>query len=229
LCGRFTLAQDPDDLIARFGVSGSLFGSESLLGPLEPRYNIAPTQMIAAITGHGPDCERFLEPFQWGLVPFWSRDTSYASKLINARAETVAEKPSFKHALARRRCLVLADGFYEWDRVTKQPYHFRLKNQEPFAMAGLFEEWSSPDGSVLRSCSVITTEANGVLAPHHERMPVIFSSVDLEAIWLDVARFKASDVVPLLLPLDDAAMEKVAVSKRVGSVASDDAELIKAL
>lgn len=165
MCGRFTLHHSNDDVVERFGVQGSLF-------EVTPRYNIAPTQAVAAITGQGPNIERLLEPLQWGLVPFWAKERSIGSKLINARSETVHEKPSFKHALARRRCLVIADGFYEWERTTKQPVHFRVRGGALFAFAGLYEEWHSPDGSALRSCTVLTTQANGLVGRVHERMPV---------------------------------------------------------
>lgn len=219
MCGRFTLHHDADAVVERFGIQGSLFA-------LTPRYNIAPTQAVAAITGHGPRVERLLEPLQWGLVPFWAKDVSIGSKLINARSETVHEKPSFKHALARRRCLVIADGFYEWERTTKQPLHFRVRGGELFAFAGLYEEWHSPDGSSLRTCTILTTQANALVSPIHERMPVILQSPDDEAAWLDVARVKPAEVAPLFVPFPEELMDGRSVSKRVGSPANDDPELL---
>ncbi|MCX6369474.1 MAG: SOS response-associated peptidase, partial [Armatimonadetes bacterium] len=219
MCGRFTMHHDQGEVMARFEVQGSLFE------PLA-RYNIAPTQAVAAITAHGPRAERLLEPLHWGLVPFWAKDTAIASKLINARSETVQEKPSFKHALSRRRCLIPADGFYEWDRKTKQPTHFRVRGGELFAFAGLYEEWQAPDGSSLRSCTVLTTQANALVAPIHERMPVILQTQDDEAIWLEVGRYKPHDLQPLMIPFPADQMEAVFVSKRVGSPANDDASLL---
>ncbi|MBB6050211.1 SOS response-associated peptidase [Armatimonas rosea] len=219
MCGRFTMHHGPDELMARFDIQGSLFEPTA-------RYNIAPTQPVAAVTAHGPRAERLLEPLHWGLVPFWAKDTAIASKLINARSETVQEKPSFKHALSRRRCLIPADGFYEWDRKTKQPTHFRVRGGELFAFAGLYEEWHAPDGSPLRTCTVLTTEANALVAPIHERMPVILQNPDDEAMWLEVGRYKPLDLPPLFSPFPADQMDAIFVSKRVGSPANDDAELL---
>lgn len=224
MCGRFTMYHDADEIMVRFDVQGSLF---------EPRahYNIAPTQPVAAITAQGPNAERLLEPLRWGLVPFWAKDTAIASKLINARSETVQEKPSFKHALTRRRCLIPADGFYEWDRKTKQPTHFRVRGGELFAFAGLYEEWHAPnsEGSPLRTCTVLTTEANALVGQIHERMPVILQSPDDEAMWLEVGRYKPLDLQPLFAPFPADQMDAIFVSKRVGSPTNDDAELLVAL
>jgi len=219
MCGRFTLHHDADTVVERFGVQGSLF-------EVTPRYNIAPTQAVAAITGHGPTAERLLEPLHWGLVPFWAKDTSMASKLINARSETVHEKPSFKHALTRRRCLIPADGFYEWDRTTKQPLHFQVRGGELFAIAGLYEEWQSPDGSPLRTCTLLTTAANELVGRVHERMPVILQTPEAEAAWLDVGHAKVADILPLFVPFPEELMGAISVSKRVGSPFNDDPELL---
>lgn len=219
MCGRFTLYHSPEDLTERFALQGSLFTPEA-------RFNIAPTQPVGAITAHGPHAERLLEPLRWGLVPFWAKDPAMGSKLINARSETVQEKPSFKHALSRRRCLVPADGFYEWDRKTRQPTHFRLKEAALFAFAGLYEEWHAPDGSPLRTCTILTTEANALVAPIHERMPVILQTPEDEACWLETGRYKPADLLPLLAPFPAEQMEAFFVSKRVGSPANDDPELL---
>jgi putative SOS response-associated peptidase YedK len=208
--------------MARFDVQGSLFEPTA-------RYNIAPTQPVAAVTAHGPSAERLLEPLLWGLVPFWAKDRAIGSKLINARSETVQEKPSFKHALSRRRCLIPADGFYEWDRTTKQPTHFRVRGGELFAFAGLYEEWHAPDGSPLRTCTVLTTEANALVATIHERMPVILQNPDDEAMWLEVGRYKPLDLMPLFAPFPAEQMDAIFVSKRVGSPVNDDAELLLAV
>ncbi len=213
---------DAAEIVARFDVQGSLFEPQA-------RYNIAPTQPVAAIAAQGPSAERLLEPLRWGLVPFWAKDTAIASKLINARSETVQEKPSFKHALSRRRCLIPADGFYEWDRKTKQPTHFRVRDGELFAFAGLYEEWHAPDGSSLRTCTVLTTQANALVAPIHERMPVILQNKDDEAMWLEVGRYKPLDLQSLFSPFPTDQMDAFFVSKRVGSPANDDPLLIGAI
>ena len=206
-----------DDIVARFDIQGSLFEPQA-------RYNIAPTQPVAAVTA-----ERLLEPLQWGLVPFWAKDRAIGNKLINARSETVHEKPSFKQALARRRCLIPTDGFYEWDRTSKQPTHFRVRHGELFAFAGLYEEWHSPDGSPLRTCTLLTTEANALVGRIHERMPVILQSLDDEVRWLEVGRYKPHELVPLFSPFPADQMDAVFVSKRVGSPANDDSDLLSPL
>lgn len=219
MCGRFTQHHDQAEIEARFQVQGALFD-------MEPRYNIAPTQPVFAITVHGPRHERLLEPLRWGLVPFWARDPAIGNKLINARCETATEKPSFRNAIVRRRCLIPADGFYEWDRATRQPFHFRRRDQGLFAFAGLWEEWESPDGSALRTCAILTTEANALVGRIHERMPVILRPDD-EAAWLDVARVRPPDLARLWEPYPEEEMEAVAVGKRVGSPANDDPGLLE--
>lgn len=218
MCGRFTQQRDAAAVADRFGVQGTLFEPT-------PRYNVAPTQAVAAVTPHGPRQERLLEPLRWGLVPFWARDPAIGNKLINARSETVLEKPSFRHAMAKRRCLIPADGFYEWERATRQPYHFHLRGGPLFAFAGLYDEWTAPDGSPLRTCTILTTQANELVGRIHDRMPVILHPAD-EAAWLDVARFRPADLLPLLAPYPAEEMEATAVSKRVGSPAFDDPELV---
>ena len=223
MCGRFTQGKSQTEVEARFEVQGSLF-------TFPPRYNIAPSQAVAVVTVQGPNRERLLEPMQWGLVPAWARDTSRASQMINARSETVSEKPSYKQALMRRRCLVIADGFYEWDKVggSKLPRHFHLKDTHNplFAMAGLWEEWESPDGSALRSCTVLTTEANALIAPYHERMPVILPP-EHEEDWLDVNRFTPQHLTSLYQPYSESKMAATLVSKRVNTPINEDALLIE--
>lgn len=171
MCGRFTLFLDPADFQQEMGVGEF---------PIEwaPRYNIAPTQPIALVTDA---TTRAVTHMRWGLVPSWAKDISIGAKLINARAETVSEKPSFRSAFARRRCLILANGFYEWQRLPGQrgpatPFLFQRKGGKPFAFAGLWEQWQSPDGGELQTCTIITTAANAVVAPVHERMPVMLSA-----------------------------------------------------
>ncbi len=166
MCGRFTLTINPDELQQQFGLS------EAPPTQLAPRYNIAPTQAVAVIANNS---DRKLELFQWGLIPSWAKDPKIGSKMINARAETLAEKPSFRTALKRRRCLVVADGFYEWKKTGsgKTPMYIQLKDGQPFGFAGLWEAWQSPDDGLIKTCTIITTTPNALLAEIHYRMPVI--------------------------------------------------------
>ena len=165
MCGRYSLAADLEDIQQRF----ELFASDLTYSP---RYNIAPTQPVLAVTNYEGRQPEYL---RWGLIPSWAKSASVGNRLINARAETVAERPSFRSALARRRCLVIADGFYEWQRVGKarRPMRVVLKSGEPFAFAGLWDSWWDPAGDIVRSCTIITTEPNELLRPIHNRMPFI--------------------------------------------------------
>ena len=166
MCGRFALKAPPAELITRFGLDEC--------AAFKPRYNIPPGTDIAAIR-QSPEGKRVLHLLRWGLVPHWARDISIGTRLNNARGETVAEKPSFRDAFKRRRCLIPASGFYEWkteDRI-KQPYYISLKSGETMALAGLWESWKAPDGNILRTVCIVTTGANALMRPIHERMPVI--------------------------------------------------------
>ena len=181
MCGRFTLTLDPAQLREAF---------PGLLIPdhLRSRYNIAPSQPVAVIPNSG---ENNLEFFTWGLIPSWSKDPSIGSRLINARAETVAEKPAFRSSFVAARCLILSDGFYEWkldsSGKSKAPYYIHLHSKKPFAFAGLWDTWMHPDGSEIRSCAIITTSPNELMQPIHNRMPVILPS-DSYQLWLDSQR-----------------------------------------
>lgn len=171
MCGRFTLGVEPVQLQEAFDLNEA---------PVDwvLRENIAPTQPVAVLAFAD---NRKIEYMRWGLVPSWAKDLSIGNKLFNARAETIQEKPSFRTAFARRRCLIPADGFYEWQKQEKgssKPYRFQLLEKKPFAFAGLWELWRSPEGDELKSCTLITTEANLLVAPVHPRMPVIFSTED---------------------------------------------------
>ena len=221
MCGRFTQQQDTAGISARFAVQAVLLDAV-------PRYNIAPTQPVSAVLEVGQNGERFLDLLRWGLVPSWAKDIAIGSKMINARSETVAEKPSFRTSLKRRRCLIPTDGFYEWDKTggTRQPYHFRRKDGALFGFAGLWDEWIAPDGSPLRTCTILTTAANGVVAPYHDRMPVILRSEDAEAHWLDTGVQDADALEPLFLPYPDDWIEAIPVSKRVNSPVNEDSDLV---
>ncbi len=216
MCGRFTLAVDINTIAKTFGVAPSVEAA--------PRYNIAPTQEVVSILSNGT---AHLEWLQWGLIPSWAKDASIGSKMINARAETLAEKPSFKRLLRSRRCLVPADGFYEWkkERSGKTPMYITLKDGGPFAFAGLWDLWRDPDGRQIRTCTLITTEPNAVVAPIHDRMPVILPP-EARDLWLDNAIQDEHALLPLLSPYPAEAMTARAVSRLVNNPKSEGAELI---
>jgi putative SOS response-associated peptidase YedK len=218
MCGRFTLSINPDELQEQFGLSAPPPAE------LAPRYNIAPSQAVAVVANTP---ERVLELFQWGLIPSWAKDPKIGNRLINARAETLAEKPAFRTALKRRRCLVVADGFYEWkkDGQAKTPILLKMKDDRPFAFAGLWEVWQPPDGSLLRTCTIITTEPNALVAGIHNRMPAILPPDAYDA-WLQPGDVRPQDVLPLLGPFDAAQMRAVPVSTRVNNPAFDSPECV---
>lgn len=197
MCGRFTLHTSPSLLAELFDLPAEPY--------LAPRYNIAPTQPVAIVRTQGADAGREWTLVHWGLIPSWSKDPSIGARLINARAETVEEKPSFRAAFRRRRCLVPADGFYEWQRVEKrkQPYYITLREGDPFAFAGLWEAWVGPDGTAIDSCTILTTVANRLMEPIHDRMPVIVAPEDY-ALWLgiggDTPKEQLGSLVDLLRP-----------------------------
>lgn len=220
MCGRFTLHHDTEEIIERFGVQEILF-------ELKPRYNIAPTQNIAVITQANT---RSLSAYKWGLVPSWAQDPQIASKMINARSETLAEKPSFKKSLVTKRCLIPVDGFYEWHQVgkNKTPLYACMKNQSLFALAGLWDEWIAPNGERLRSCTIITVEPNPLLAKVHHRMAAILSPKE-ENIWLDPNLKDINKLLSLLKTYPEDEMQLFPVSKAVNSTNFDSPECIKAI
>ena len=185
---------------------------------ISPRYNIAPSQRIVAVRESGATCQ-----FEWGLVPRWSKDPSKGPRPINARAETLTQKPSFKSAFKSRRCLIPADGFYEWRKRGggKQPMFIRLRSEELFAFAGLWEEWVHAEtGEVLETCTIVTTRPNELMAEIHDRMPAILRP-EFEGRWLD-PKASEQDLMPLLEPCPADSMEAIAVSKYVNSTSHDD-------
>jgi putative SOS response-associated peptidase YedK len=216
MCGRYTQTKAESLLRKRFRFQpGAL--------ELTPRYNLAPGQEArVVVVGAG---KRRLEPMRWGLVPSWAQDESIGNRLINARAETLAAKPSFRTAFQRRRCLVPADGFFEWrkDPGSKRriPIRFILKGEEPFAFAGLWETWRGRDGHELRTFTLITTPPNELVAPVHDRMPAILKAENEEA-WLDPALTDPSRLAPLLGPFPSERMEAYEVSPRVNSGRFDE-------
>lgn len=217
MCGRYSLIADIQELARQFEFDGTGFENS-------PRYNVAPTQSVLTVTNRD---ERQGEFMRWGLIPSWAKDASIGSRMINARGETVAKKPSFRNALQRRRCLVLADGFYEWQRVGKgkRPMRIVLKSREPFAFAGLWETWRNPEGETVRSCSIITTEANDLLRPIHERMPVILPR-ELEEFWLDGDVSDSAALSDALAPYPDDSMEVYEVSTLVNKATNSGPDLI---
>ncbi len=190
-----------------------------------PSYNIAPPQNVLTVVGGE---ERRGGYMRWGLIPFWAKDKSIGSRMINARAETVAEKPSFRNAFKRRRCLIIADGFYEWQKVgaKKRPMRIVMQSGEPFAFAGLWETWRDPEGEVVPSCAIITTSANNLLSPIHDRMPVILPR-DVEDFWLDDSVTEPDALTSVLTPYDDEEMEVYEVSPLVNSAWNDGPEVLE--
>jgi putative SOS response-associated peptidase YedK len=214
MCGRFTITATPEQLQQSFpGIA--------VPAQMTPRYNIAPTQPIAVIPNDGRNAVDF---FVWGLIPSWAKDPTIGNNLINARAETLAEKPSFRTAYKRRRCLILADGFFEWHKIPKQrgkiPHYITLTDHQPFAFAGLWEQWFSPDGSEIKSATIITTEPNELIAQLHDRMPVILHPTDY-ARWLEPGERAPEALQSLLAPYPATAMQFYPVSKMVNSPAND--------
>ncbi len=220
MCGRFTITMRPEELQREFPWI-------IIPAQMQPRYNIAPTQPVAVITNENPQQVDF---YRWGLIPSWAKDISIGARLINARAETLPEKPSFRHAFARRRCLILADGFYEWavNQKAKQPYYIRLKSAKPFAFAGLWENWQDDQGNELRSCTIITTHANELVSRIHERMPVILAPENY-SLWLAKEEKLPSELSQLLVPYPAQEMIMHPISAYVNNPRHDDAECIKPL
>jgi putative SOS response-associated peptidase YedK len=215
MCGRFALKTPVRKLVTRFELDEVI--------DFAPRYNIAPGTDVPTIR-QSPEGKRVMHLLRWGLVPHWAKDPGIGAKLSNARGETVAEKPSFRDAFRRRRCLVPADGFYEWktEGRQKQPYYFSMKSGEPFALGGLWESWRAADGSILRTCCLITTGPNEIMLPVHDRMPVIVSPDDYEA-WLTG---EADDALDLVRPYPTDEMQTWAVSKRVSRSSEEGADLV---
>ncbi|HSG71671.1 MAG TPA: SOS response-associated peptidase [Planctomycetaceae bacterium] len=211
MCGRFTLRLPPQVLQSFF----------DLVRPVEynPNNNIYPTQEIVAIRRDSEG--RYGESLFWGLIPSWSKDRSFASKLINARSETLAEKNSFKNAFRKRRCLIPASGFYEWqkiDKSTKQPYQIGMKDNQPFVMAGLWENWTDPETTEkVQSATIFTTQANELLEPIHERMPVILPQ-DLWDVWLDAEVTDVESLQPLLRPYPTEEMKLEPLTESPGKI-----------
>lgn len=223
MCGRYVLKAPLDALLAHFDLDGA-----PGLGPadLAPRYNIPPGTDIPVVR-RSPEGRRLLHLLRWGLVPNWAKDAAIGAKLNNARGESLAGKPSFRDAFRRRRCLIPADGFYEWQAIGKarQPFYFSAADGALLALGGLWESWRMPDGGLLRTACVITTGPNAVMAPVHDRMPVIVP----RARWEDWLAAPADAIADLVAPCPDAALQAWPVSRRVSRSAEDDPALIDPL
>jgi len=219
MCGRFTLIAGGEPIAEQFQLEA--------VPALIPRYNIAPSQPVAVIRQPVPGGPRELAWVRWGLIPSWATDLGISNRLINARSETVAEKPSFRAAVRQRRCLVLADGFFEWQTHSrrKQPFLFRRRDGRPFGVAGLWERWLGPDEKVIESCTLLTTEANELVRPIHDRMPVLLDAADY-ARWLDPDQKQPASLLPLYRPCPAADLVAAEVSPRVNDPRYDGPECI---
>jgi putative SOS response-associated peptidase YedK len=219
MCGRFAQKSPSKKIAKKFKIEE--------VPPLAEHYNVAPAQSVFAVREMSGVREATF--FKWGLVPRWAKDAAIGNKLINARSETVTEKPSFREAFARRRCLVPVDGFFEWSRRgdRKRPFYFHVSDGEPFAIAGLWERWEG-DGDPLETCTLLTTEANELLVPHHDRMPVILTPEDYEA-WLDADVRQPELLTPLLRPYPHQKMVAYAVSTLVNNPSNDDPRCVAPL
>ncbi|MDQ4132054.1 MAG: SOS response-associated peptidase [Actinomycetota bacterium] len=220
MCGRFVSARPASEL-------ADVFAAEPIGEPLPFSYNVAPTAWVYTVAGARPG--RRLGTMQWGLVPSWAASPSAGPRPINARMETLEEKPAFAEALARRRVIIPADGFFEWRTTAdgKQPYFISARSRKPLALAGLWDRWTAPDGADLLTCAIVTTPANDLVAPLHDRMPALLP-VDTWAAWLDPARTTPGAVLDLLRPAPAGVLEARAVSRLVNSVANDGPDLLAA-
>jgi putative SOS response-associated peptidase YedK len=217
MCGRYRLSRKKQILEEQFD---AVFEED-----WSPRYNIAPTQPVPIIRQHPKEPMREISLVRWGLIPSWSKDSSSAAKMINARTETAATLPAFKDAMKSRRCLIPADGFYEWKKTgkTKQPHCFEVNGGELFAFAGIWDRWKNPSGKWVQSCSILTTTANSLTSAVHDRMPVILE-LDSYDLWLDPGMKNVSVASEMLKPFDASLMRCYPVSDRINRVVNDDAE-----
>jgi putative SOS response-associated peptidase YedK len=223
MCGRFALITTGQELAEHFQVPAGQSPA------LTPRYNVAPTQPVTAVRLNPDRGARELTFLNWGLIPSWAKDPGIGARLINARSETVTEKPSFRSAFKRRRCLIAADGFYEWQRVgdRKQPLYVHAAAGGVWGLAGLWESWRAPDGSLIESCTILTTEPNELMRPIHNRMPVIIEPEDY-SLWLEPGA-RPDDALHLLRPFPSHKMNAYPVSTAVNNPRNDAPECIAPL
>jgi putative SOS response-associated peptidase YedK len=220
MCGRFTQSLTGEAIAQAFDLDD--------IPNWTPRYNLAPTQNVPVILMS--EAGRTFKSLRWGLVPSWAKDLAIGARMINARSETVTEKPSFRSAFKKRRCLIAADGFYEWQKEQgkKQPFYFRLENGQPFGLAGLWEQWQAPEGDVWQTCTILTTDANSLLSQVHDRMPVMLHPEDYDR-WLDPQNQSTEALQSLLRPYEAEAMVAYAVSPIVNSPTHDQPDCIAAI
>jgi putative SOS response-associated peptidase YedK len=218
MCGRYRLSR-------RKQIIEEHFDCDPWDDEWSPRYNIAPTQLVPVIRQHPKEPVRQLSLVKWGLIPHWSKDTSIATSTINAKSETAATKPAFRDPLKFRRCLIPADGFYEWKRTVKakQPFCFEIEDGELFAFAGLWDGWKDASGNWIKTCSILTTTPNALTATVHDRMPVILDPESYD-LWLDPGMQNVAAISELLKPYDASQMQLYPVSSRVNHVTNDDEE-----
>lgn len=218
MCGRFTLFSSQKEIQDQYQLSWD--------GEIRQRYNIAPTQSVLVVI-QDESGERKAEWFRWGLIPFWAKEPSIGNRLINARGETVDQKPSFRHLLTRKRCLILTNGFFEWQKQgrRKQPYFISRKDQKLFSFAGLWDYWQS-DEQAIYSCTIITTEANERIKPIHSRMPVLLDG-EQEQLWLDPSLTDRDYIKSLLVPFDEEAIDVQPISTLVNSPRNDEPDILK--
>lgn len=221
MCGRFTLRSSGKTVAEVFGLVESPH--------IQPHFNIAPSQSVAAVRQQSESLNRELVLLHWGLIPFWADDPSIGNRMANARSETAATKPSFRRAFRSHRCLVVADGFYEWQKTDgkKQPYYIRLKNDRPFGIAGLWERWDK-QGEPIESCTILTTDANELMMPIHERMPVIIPPDQFD-LWLDTGVNDEKKSSGLLRPFDSKTMTAYPISTQVNNPKNDVVACIEPL
>ena len=222
MCGRFSQGTPADILAQLFQLAD--------IPSWTPRYNIAPTQLVPTVVVTSEHPSRQFRAWRWGLIPSWAKDPSIGSRMINAQAETASTKPAFRAAFRRRRCLMLADGFYEWQQLgrRKQPFHVRMRDGTPFAFAGLREHWKGPDGAAIDSCTLLTTEPNDLIRTFHHRMPVILDPKEYD-LWLDPGIQEPQRLQPLLRPYSSDDLAAYPVSTRVNNPANDTPDCIQPL
>lgn len=220
MCGRFTITLDPADFQQEFNLG-------EIPGEWKPRYNVAPTQNIPVVT---ESQDRKVEMMHWGLIPFWAKEKNIGERMINARAETLSEKPAFRQAYKQRRCLILADGFFEWQlkelNTPKIPFYYQLKNEKPFAFAGLWESWHEKPETELHSCTIITCSPNELIAQVHNRMPVI---LDKEHCWNWIDEKDPTKLPAILVPYPSEKMKATPVGRQVNNAKDDNPDVIRPL
>ena len=221
MCGRFTEKSKPEKIAKTLGLM------PGLIPPHAPNYNVTPMSGVLAVFKQGS--KKRADFFSWGLVPVWAKDPSIGGHMINARSETVLEKPSFRGPFKNSRCVIVADGFYEWRKTgagAKQPYYIRMKSGDPFGFAGLWSHWLGPEGSEIISCAILTTSPNELMKPIHDRMPVILPPDRIDA-WLDHDRYESARLVEMLRPYPDGELEAYPVSTLVNTPSNNSPLLIE--